>query len=261
MDYLETEGDTIDEAIEKALRSLGVNRDKVTVDILAEARKGILGFGAQKARIRASLRKSIIDLKLPVDLRTAPSAPPSAETPVTQAEATAIGEHAKDVLAQILRLMEIEASISLKVEANGEEIVLDIHTENSGLLIGRKGQTLEALQYMVTRIVTDKQSTEGPHISIDTENYQERRRKSLEDMALRLGEKAKRRRKSVTVDALNAADRRIVHAALQDDPWLTTRSLGQGAYRRLLIIPEGDRKNKEEGKSPVSEKAGTKSSK
>ena len=75
-------------------------------------------------------------------------------------------------------------------------------------------------------------------------------------MALRLGEKAKRQRKTVTIDALSAADRKVVHAALQDDPWLTTRSLGQGAYRRLLIIPEGDRKIRDEGPAPAQEREG-----
>jgi spoIIIJ-associated protein len=114
------------------------------------------------------------------------------------------------------------------------------------LLIGRKGQTLEALQYLITRIAGERQGVEGPHIVVDVENYRERRRRSLEDMALRLGEKAKRQRKTMTVDALNAADRRIIHAALRDDPWVSTRSLGQGSYRRLLIIPEGDRRKKDD---------------
>ena len=117
---------------------------------------------------------------------------------------------------------------------------------------------MEALQHLVTRIAGERSGSEGPHILVDIESYRERRRKSLEDMALRLGEKAKRQRKTVTVDALSAADRRIIHAALQDDPWVTTKSLGQGSYRRLLIIPEGDRKKKEETKSPTAEREGAK---
>lgn len=257
MDYLETEGDSIDEAIEKALRTLGVERDRVSVDILAEARKGIFGFGSQKARIRVALRKSIVDLN-----RAEPQAgtdPRPAESRLTPAEAAAVGEQAKRVLGEILNLMEINAGIDMKTGDDGDEVVLDVKTEHSGLLIGRKGQTLEALQYMVTRIVGERPGgKEGPHIIVDTENYQERRRRSLEDMALRLGEKAKRQRKTVSIDALNAADRRIIHAALQDDPWLTTRSLGQGSYRRLLIIPEGDRKKKEETKSSAAEKPNAK---
>lgn len=241
MEYVETEGDTIDEAIENALRILGAERDKVTVDILAEGTRGILGFGAQKARIRASLRKSLVEEEERAEKE------PSETKGITEEEAAAVGQKAKGVLAEILSLMGVSATIEVKSGETGE-IILDIHGENGGLLIGRKGQTLEALQYLMTRIISER---EGPQLVVDTENYRERRRKSLEDMALRLGEKAKRQRKTVTVDALSAADRRIVHVVLQDDPWLTTKSLGTGAYRRLLIIPEGDRKKREQEKNAV----------
>ncbi len=250
MDFVETEGDSIDQAIENALKRLGVARDKITVDILSEGKKGIFGFGAQKARIRAALRKG----GGPVDTSEGSGAP--VERTMTEAEAAAISGKAKSVLAEILNLMGVKASVETKTAEKGDEIILEIRAENSGLLIGRKGQTLEALQYLVTRIAGERPGSEGPHIVVDIENYLERRRKSLEDMALRLGEKAKRQRKTVTVDALSAADRRIIHAALQDDPWVTTKSLGQGSYRRLLIIPEGDRKKKEEAKAPSEEKPG-----
>jgi spoIIIJ-associated protein len=252
MDFVEAEAETIDEAIEKALKTLGVERDKITIDVLAEGRRGILGFGAQKARIRAALRKSLIELTTGAPIKETPRQPMTAE------EAASFGEKAKGILADILRLMGIDASIDAKYGANGEETVLEIKAQDSGLLIGRKGQTLEALQYLVTRIAGERPGSEGPQIVVDIENYRERRRKSLVDMALRLGEKAKRQRKIVTVDALSAADRRIVHAALQDDPWLTTKSLGQGSYRRLLIIPERDRKTKKEAKETAVEKPGIK---
>jgi spoIIIJ-associated protein len=252
MDYVETEGDTIDKAIENALKLLGVERDKITVDILAEGKKGILGFGSQKARIRAALRKSAIEVQVPELPAVA------GEKQSIAAEAAVIGEKAKDVLAEILNLMGVKAEVELKIGEKSDEAVLEIRAENSGLLIGRKGQTLEALNYMVSRITGERGVTEGPHVVVDIENYRERRRRSLEDMALRLGEKAKRQRKTVTVDALSAADRRIIHAALQDDPWVTTKSLGQGSYRRLLIIPEGDRRKREEARAPTQEKPGAK---
>ena len=256
MDHVEIEGDTIEKAIENALKLLGVEREKITVDILSEGKKGILGFGSQKARILATLRKSAIDL------RASESEPaPVKEQPLVAAEAAAMGQKAKEVLAEILNLMGISAEVELRVGEKSDETVVEIRTENSGLLIGRKGQTLEALQYLVSRIAGERGGMEGPHIVVDIENYRQRRRKGLEDMALRLGEKAKRQRKTVTVDALSAADRRIIHAALQDDPWVTTKSLGQGSYRRLLIIPEGDRRRKEEATAPVQEKPGAKVSK
>lgn len=330
MDSVETEGDNIDAAIANALRALGVEREKITVDIISEGRKGILGFGAQKAKIRASLRKLNLEPEpapapvlaparaiaepstqpaaraaeprprpperrpqeqrrpepqrneprsRPQDQRPRPeprerpqprqdapqrpaAAPRAAEMPTAQAEARPVDaappplsaaevavmvEKGKAALSEILNLMGMNATVEQKAGIDAEETILEVKSDNSGLIIGRKGQTLEALQYLVTRIAGERPGNESPHILIDIENYHERRRQTLQDMALRLGEKAKRQRKTVTIDALSAADRKVVHAALQDDPWLTTRSLGQGAFRRLLIIPEGDRRNKEDG--------------
>lgn len=243
MQYVETEGNTIDEAIENALKVLAVERDKVSVDILTEGKKGFLGFGAQKARIRASLRKALL-----ADEKDQPARKTSEAKRITKDEVIAVGQKGKEVLTQILSLMGIQASVEIKPGEIEEEVVLDIHGEDGGLLIGRKGQTLDALQYLLTRMVNERQGQEGPQLVVDIENYRVRRQKSLEDMALRLGEKAKRSRKPVTVDALSAADRRIIHVTLQDDPWLTTKSLGQGAYRRIIIVPEGDRRKKEEEK-------------
>ena len=254
MDFVETDGETIDDAISNALKTLGVERDKVTVDILSEGRKGIFGFGAQKARIRATLRPAVAQEAS--DERSETSPPPA-----TAAEVAATVEKAKAALAEILKLMGVAATVEIKAGATGDEIVLDVRAENNALLIGRKGQTLEALEYLVIRIAGERPGGEGPHIVVDVENYRERRRRTLEDMALRLGEKAKRQRKTVTVDALSAADRRIIHSALQDDPWVTTRSLGLGSYRRLLIIPEGDRKNRNEPKPAGAEKVAAKQAK
>jgi spoIIIJ-associated protein len=253
MNYVEAEGETIDEAIESALKILGVGREKVTVDILTEGTKGILGFGARKARVRASLRTA-----LPTN-EEKQHVPNRAGQPqrFSRKEIAAAAERGKEVLTEILRLMGLQGTIEIKPGESEEEPVLDVHGDNSALLIGRKGQTLEALQYVVTRIVSERHGKEAPHVLLDTENYRARRRKSLEDMALRLGEKAKRQRKAITVDPLSAADRRIIHLTLQDDPWVKTKSLGTGAYRRLLIVPEGDRK-KEDAKGQLSEKQGAK---
>jgi len=255
MDVVETEGENIDAAIDHALRLLGVPRDRVTIDILNEGRKGILGFGAQKAKVRAALRRASAEPRnagsagFSLPARATEDAPAVPEA----ADFAAVGEKARAVLEEILRHMGVTATVERRDAPASAEIVLEIKTAESGLVIGRKGQTLEALQYLVGRIASERQSNDGPHIVIDIENYRERRRKSLEDMALRLGEKAKRQRKTISVDALSAADRRIIHAVLQDDPWVTTRSLGQGSYRRLLIIPEGDRRTKEEIKTGAEE--------
>ena len=240
MDFVETEGDTIDAAIENALKILGVGRDKVTVEIISEGRKGIFGFGAQKAR---DSRRAAGNRRSSIEMTAEPEAGRRGAG-CTAVEASAIAEKAKAAYWRNFQFNGSQSDGDDRKPANGDETILEVRADNSGLLIGRKGQTLEALQYLVIRIAGERPGSEGPHIVIDIENYRERRRKSLEDMALRMGEKAKRQRKTVTVDALSAADRRIIHAALQDDPWVTTQSLGQGSYRRLLIIPEGDRRKR-----------------
>jgi len=257
MDHVEAEGDTIDEAIAKALKILGVERDRVTIDILAQARRGVLGIGGKKARVLASLRRPVAD-----DAKAPRSAPERiAEKAVDPAAVTAAAEKGKRFLAELLRLMEIDAAVEARPGDTPAEVVLEIQGDFGGLFVGRNGQTLEALQYLVTRAVSETRGREGVQLEVDSENYREGRRKSLEDMALRLGEKAKRQRKTVTVDSLSASDRRIVHAALQDDPWLTTKSIGAGAYRRMLIIPEGDRKRREEKKPQASGKRESKEEK
>ncbi len=269
MRQVETEGETLDEAITKALNLLGVERDKVSLDILAEEKMGLLGFGRQNARVRAVIREAVAVApdEDPEESRAAvaPSDKP-AETPEAEPAADEPGdgepvekladtdEHfaevrkaGVEVLTEILRLMGVEAEVVVKSGNAPSEFVLDIQGDSTALLIGRRGQTLEALQHIVSRIVAEKSGPDGPQPVVDAEDYRGRRVRSLEDMALRMGEKAKRSRKTQGIDALSARDRRIVHLALKDDPWLTTKSLGQGAYRRLLIIPEGDRKPPEAG--------------
>jgi spoIIIJ-associated protein len=258
MKQVEIEGESIDEAIEKALGLLGVERDKVSVDILTEATKGLLGFGRQNARVRVALRESVV-AEMPVPANEPTEEPASAtdepsddrasattdEPLVTDERYNEVATTSKEILAKILTLMGVSAEIETKPGKDANEVELNIKGESGGLLIGRRGQTLEALQYILSRIVAERIGPEGPQPIVDTENYRMRRVRTLEDMALRMGEKAKRSRKTMGIDALSARDRRIIHLTLQDDPWLTTKSLGQGPYRRLLIIPEGDRKEQD----------------
>ncbi len=269
MKQVETEGETLDEAITKALNLLGVERDRVSLDILAEEKVGLLGFGRQNARVRATIREAVAvapaedprdsqaagaPSNKPAETPQAEPAPP--EPPASEPEdSEAVEEFADtdedfaeirrvsvDVLTEILRLMGVAAEVVVKPGTGPSEFVLDIRGDSTALLIGRRGQTLEALQHILSRIVAEKLGPDDPQPIVDAEDYRGKRVRSLEDMALRMGENAKRSRKTQELDALSARDRRVVHLALKDDPWLTTESVGSGAFRRLLIIPEGDRK-------------------
>lgn len=275
MKQVETEGETLDEAISNALNLLGVERDKVSLDILAEEKTGLLGFGRQNARVRATIRTAVAAVldEAPSDTGSGDGARESEPARAAEVDVPAVdeagdsfgsdesaeelsadveesvaeaGKVGVEVLTEILRLMGVDARVVVKPGHGPTEVVLDIQGDSGALLIGRRGQTLEALQHIVSRIVAEKVGADGPQPIVDAEDYRARRVRSLEDMALRLGEKAKRSRKPQSIDALNARDRRVVHMALKDDPWLTTRSQGEGAFRRLLIVPEGDRRSPDE---------------
>lgn len=241
MDHVEAEGDTLQEAIAKALNLLGVEREQADIEILAEARKGVLGIGARKARVRASLRPldAADEGREPGDRRRA-----EPQVPLELIEAA--GQKGKQALEEILRLMGVEVAVEIGRGESPEEVLLSVQGDTAGLLTSRGGQTLGALRYLLSRIVAE--TRRGVRLDIDTEGFRDRRKKGLEDMALRLGEKAKRQRTSMTVEPLSEADRRIVEEVLRDDPWLTTKTLGAGNFRRMLINPEGDRKRKDEPK-------------
>ncbi len=220
MKSIETEGKTVAEAIDKACQELNASPDDLVIEVLSNASAGFLGLGTKKAQVRATLKEKPVE--------TGPG--PSLSTSSDPAAVTA-----KKTLENLLGLLEIEAQVSLKEE--DENIYLNIAGNGSGLLIGRKGQTLDALEYLVNKIV-HKAVNERKHIVVDTENYRSRREESLVELARRLSEKAKKMNKPVTISPMNAHDRRIIHLALQDDKNLRTWSTGTGLYRKLVISPE-----------------------
>ena len=155
----------------------------------------------------------------------APTAAPSPE----------LVERASQLLQEILAQMGMQTDVSSTV--HDSEVVLSFEDATDGLLIGRKGQTLDALEYLVNRIIARNDDNET-HLLLDAAGYRDRRRQNLESLAMRLGERAKRRRRPVTLSPLNPRDRRIIHLVLEDDPLVTTKSLGRGYLRRLSIVPE-----------------------
>lgn len=146
-------------------------------------------------------------------------------------------EEAASVLREILDKMGIEAEVS--AFDDGERIILDAHGSESGLVIGKKGATLDALQYLVNRIIF-KAPGEKPLVTVDAEGYRGRREDSLVDLAKRLAEKVERSGKPVPVEPMSAHDRRVVHMALADHPHVRTESEGEGAGRRVVIFPKRD---------------------
>jgi spoIIIJ-associated protein len=243
MNSVEAEGNSIDEAIESALKRLGTSRERVEIEIVSSAARGFFGIGGRKARIRATLRK-------PIDAESLTDAPSLDEDPPTfaaephrteypaepAADAGRLAEHARQVLQEIVDRVCVPAAVT--VEEQDQHVLLELKGDSSGVLIGRRGQMLDALEYLVNRIVARDESGSA-RVVIDSQDYRERRRLSLEDLARRMGEQAKKKRKAVTLNPMSPRDRRIVHLVLQGDAALTTRSSGKGYFRKLVIIPAG----------------------
>jgi len=222
MKSVETEGKTVDEAVSKACKELKASREDLEIEVLENGSSGFLGLvGAKNAQIRATVKEA------------APAAEERAGLPADASSQAA--ETAKKTLQDILSLLGIESAVQLKEEP--ERIVLNIEGDGSGLLIGRKGQTLDALEYLINKIV-HKGAEDKKRIVVDTENYRSRREESLVHLAQRLGDKAKRLGRPVTISPMSAHDRRIIHLALEEDKSLRTRSTGTGLYRKIVISPE-----------------------
>lgn len=255
MNEIETEGTTIDEAIEAALRELGVEREKVAIEILTDSTKGIFGLGAKKARVRAAVRRPLdtsgvsAEAAEPTASAAAaagsaarPSRPPRPprEEESDEGPDPAVVEKARPILQEIVRLMGVPASAEVATNEEGPHLVLV--GDSSGILIGRQGQTLDALEYVVNRIVS--MDDEGPRrrMTVDTEGYRGRRRETLQQLAGRTAEKVVSQGRAVTLDPMSPRDRRIVHLSLQNDAHVTTRSTGDGYHRQVVVVPKGARR-------------------
>jgi len=184
----------------------------------------------------------------PEEEAAAPAAPPvastAADTQRPDADTHRVDTHrvdprgvqrAQSVLQEIINHIGVTAGVTTRQDE--EHTILEVTGDTTGVLIGRRGQMLDALEYIVNRIVARDET--GAHFVVDSQDYRERHRKSLEDLARRMGEQAKKKRRAVTLNPLSPRDRRSIHMVLHDDPALTTKSAGDGYYRKLIIIPTG----------------------
>jgi spoIIIJ-associated protein len=246
MNAREFEGKTIDEAIEKACNEWQVSRGKLNIEIIAEGSSGFLGLGSKKAKIMASLLSleeefngTAAAADVPSPAKAAKKSarlpkPPATALRETELPAGNTAAQAKTILEGILAHMNLDCPVT--VQETEEKIVLNITGNGDGLLIGRRGQNLDALQYIVNKAV-HKSGNGRKMIVVDTESYRQRREESLTELAAKIGEKVKKTKKAVTLNYLNAHNRRIIHMALQDDLGLTTKSRGEGEYRKIIIVP------------------------
>ncbi len=247
---LEFEDKNVEMAVKKACEELNIPKEKLKHDVISYGSTGIFGLvGTKKARIRVTLPKTSQEFKIEdsnakkqktasLD-QTVKNTDLQMDAPIDDIELSPSEDDPKEIgreaLQRIIDLITTDATISIEEKSN--RFFFNVKGGNSAVLIGKRGQTLEAMQYIVEKIVNKKRK-ERAGIQVDVEGYLEKRRISLEKTALRLAEKVKRTEKPATIGQMNSHDRRVVHIALKDDDMVRTQSMGEGILRKLVIFPK-----------------------
>lgn len=228
MEEKEFSGKNVEEAIEKGLKELGLSRDDVEVKILDEGKAGLFGLmGASPAKIKLIVK--------PLKGLKAEEKGKATREKLSGVNLISAQKRVKEELNEILKLMGMEAEITTSLEE--EKVVADIKSENGAILIGKKGQTLNALQLIVNLIVNRDEKTRTKVI-IDTENYRQRRENALVKMAGEVADEVKSKGRSHELEPMNPAERRVIHLALKDDREVETTSQGEGNFRRVVVSPK-----------------------
>lgn len=233
MEFIRITAKTVDEAITKALIELETTSDKVEYEVIEKGSTGILGiFGAKPAIIQA--RK-----KQPEPVVEVKPSEPVVTAPIEQEEFT-VEQKAVNFFNKVFDAMNVEVAITTKYNESLRELSIELAGKDMGTLIGKRGQTLDSLQYLVS-IVVNKKAPDYIRVKLDTENYRERRKETLETLAKNLAYKVKRTKRPVALEPMNPYERRIIHSALQNDKYVVTRSEGEEPFRHVVIALKRDR--------------------
>ena len=213
MDFIRFTGKTVDDAVTSALLELKAASDQIEYEVIDSGSNGIFGIGSRPAVIQAR-KKFTID------------------------------GAAKDFLEDVFRTMNMDVEIELDYNEEEKEIAIELIGDDMGILIGKRGQTLDSLQYL-TSLVVNKQSEEYIRVKLDIENYRERRQETLENLARNLARKVKRTRKPAVLEPMNPYERRIIHSTLQNDRYVVTSSEGEEPYRHVVISLKRERNDRQ----------------
>ena len=234
MKYIEKSAKTIDEAVELALKDLNTTKENVTIEVLEQPSKGIFGLiGNRKATVKVKLKEAATKIEefKPKSTREArpprtsePGLPASEEDKVT----------AQKFLREVLDAMDIKAEIRIK--STEESLYLNLSGPKMGIIIGRRGQTLDSLQYLVSLVVNKNKGREGyVRVILDTEDYRRKREETLVRLSKRLADGVIKTGKKVELEPMNPYERRIIHSSLQSNNRVTTFSEGEEPYRKVVI--------------------------
>jgi spoIIIJ-associated protein len=246
---IKMDGSSVDEAIAAGLEALGVERDAVEIEVLDEGSRGILGLGSRPARVRLLVKGKDVTKEAPSVSPTPAPAPevevqavdePPAAMPTIEDELKSIAPVARQTLEELLEQMGIRAQIEdyIKQPLDEEDyykLVLNVQGQDLGFLIGRRGETLDALQYL-TRLIVGREVERRINLVVDVEGYRVRRERSLQQLAQRMAERTVTTGRRQVLEPMSAAERRIVHVALRHHADVMTESIGQDENRKVTIF-------------------------
>ena len=203
MDFIEVSAKTVDEALTEASISLGIPSSEIEYEVVEKGSTGFLGIGSKNAVIKARKKFSV-------------------------------EENVKEFLKSVFHAMDMAVEIIVKVNEEEKLIEVDLKGEDMGILIGKRGQTLDSLQYL-TNLAVNKHSEDYYKVKVDTEDYRKRRKDTLENLAKNIAYKVKRTKRPVELEPMNPFERRVIHSALQNDRFVTTHSEGDEPYRHVVV--------------------------
>lgn len=239
MEYMEFKGKTKNDAITEACRHFSIPSDKLDYEVIDEGKAGFLGMGVRPAVIRARVKEELHEEVIePVKITDDPVISSVAEAVSNSVDIDVEGV-SKQFLADVFAAMGIKVDISAKYNDSLKSLEVELSGDEMGVLIGKRGQTLDSLQYLIS-LVVNKGTSEYIRVKVDTENYRQRRRETLENLAKNIAYKVKRTRRPVSLEPMNPYERRIIHYALQNDRYVTTHSEGDEPFRRVVVTPKRD---------------------
>lgn len=204
MDFIEVSAKTVDDAITEACQKFTVTSDKLEYEVIDEGKAGLLGIGAKPAIIKVRVKSSMED-------------------------------KAKDFLKDVFAAMNLTVVCDVKYDEAESTMDIELSGDEMGILIGKRGQTLDSLQYLVS-LVVNKDVENYVRVKVDTENYRKRRKDTLENLAKNISYKVKRTKRPVSLEPMNPYERRIIHSALQNDRYVTTYSEGEEPFRHVVVV-------------------------
>ncbi|MFR8035442.1 MAG: RNA-binding cell elongation regulator Jag/EloR [Lachnospiraceae bacterium] len=203
-DYIQISAKTVDEAVTKALIELGITSDKLEYEVVEKGSAGFLGIGSKPAVIKARKKMDVI-------------------------------EEGREFLEKVFQNMHMDVAIDIDFDKEEKVVSINLSGSEMGVLIGKRGQTLDSLQHLVS-LVINKNSEDYLRVKLDTENYRERRKTTLEHLAKNIAYKVKRTKRSMALEPMNPYERRIIHSALQNDNYVFTKSEGEEPFRHVVVM-------------------------